>query len=213
MGRAVIRAITFDLWDTVLIDDSDEPKRAAQGLASKPDARRNLVCQFLARHKPISAEQVDLAYNTVDAAFRQVWYGQNVTWTVRQRLSVLLDGLGRHLCQAQFDELARLHEEMELEVRPDLAVGAVAVSEEVAAAPDDGRHVAELERQHAPRHEPQLVARARADRERVYPAGVGGRRAEERADVADDALRFGTELGLAGFARPRLVASGLPPAP
>ena len=25
--RAAIRAITFDLWDTVLIDDSDEPKR------------------------------------------------------------------------------------------------------------------------------------------------------------------------------------------
>jgi len=127
MSRAAIRAVTFDLWDTVLIDDSDEPKRAAQGLESKPLARRNLVRQFLARHEPISAEQVALAYNTVDAAFRQVWYGQNVTWTVRQRLSVLLDGLGRHLPQREFDELIRLHEEMELAVRPDLAVGAAEV--------------------------------------------------------------------------------------
>ena len=127
MSRAAIRAVTFDLWDTVLIDDSDEPKRAAQGLESKPRARRNLVRQFLARHEPISAEQVDLAYNTVDAAFRQVWYGQNITWTVRQRLSVLLDGLGRHLPQHESDELIRLHEEMELEVRPDLAVGAAEV--------------------------------------------------------------------------------------
>jgi HAD superfamily hydrolase (TIGR01549 family) len=127
MSRAAIRAITFDLWDTVLIDDSDEPKRAAQGLEPKPLERRNLVRKFLARHEPISTEQIDLAYNKVDAAFRLVWYGQNVTWTVRERLSVLLDGLGRHLPQRQFDELVRLHEDMELAVRPDLAVGAAEV--------------------------------------------------------------------------------------
>ena len=29
--RTVIRAITFDLRDTVIHDDSDEPKRAAAG--------------------------------------------------------------------------------------------------------------------------------------------------------------------------------------
>ena len=28
MADAVIRAITFDLWDTVFLDDSDEVKRA-----------------------------------------------------------------------------------------------------------------------------------------------------------------------------------------
>jgi len=127
MSTAVVRAVTFDLWDTVLIDDSDEPKRAAQGLESKPAERRSLVRQFLARHEPTSAEQIDLAYNTVNAAFRQVWYGQNVTWTVRQRLRVLLDGLGRHLPALQFDELVRLHEDMELTVRPDLAVGVAEV--------------------------------------------------------------------------------------
>ncbi len=124
MGRAAVRAITFDLWDTVLVDDSDEPKRTAQGLASKRAQRRNLVRQFLARHKPIAPEQVDLAYDTVDAAFRQVWYGQNVTWTVRQRLDVLLEGLGRSLPEPDMAELVRLHEDMELTVRPDLAVGA-----------------------------------------------------------------------------------------
>lgn len=123
MGRAVIRAITFDLWDTVFVDDSDEPKRAVQGLESKPAERRNLVHQFLQRHEPISKELVEAAYNTVDAAFRNVWYGQNITWTVRERLSVLLKGLKRDLPTAELDELVRLHEEMELEVRPDLAAG------------------------------------------------------------------------------------------
>jgi putative hydrolase of the HAD superfamily len=123
MSTAAIRAVTFDLWDTVIIDDSDEPKRAAQGLASKPVERRNLVQRFLERHSPISRERVDAAYDTVDAAFRQVWYGQNVTWTVRQRLSVLLQGLGRELPDSELDELVRLHEEMELQVRPELAPG------------------------------------------------------------------------------------------
>ena len=121
MGRAAIRAITFDLWDTVFVDDSDEPKRAAQGLPPKAAERRILVHQFLQRHEPIPRELVDVAYDTVDAAFRQVWYGQNVTWTVRDRLSVLLQGLKRDLPAAEFDELVRLHEEMELAVRPDLA--------------------------------------------------------------------------------------------
>jgi HAD superfamily hydrolase (TIGR01549 family) len=123
MGKTAIRAITFDLWDTVFIDDSDEPKRAAQGLPPKPVERRNLVHQFLERHGPISREQIELAYDTVDAAFRQVWYSQNVTWTVRERLSVLLKGLKRDLPAAEFDELIRLHEEMELAFRPDLAPG------------------------------------------------------------------------------------------
>ncbi len=121
MNKTEIRAITFDLWDTVFIDDSDEPKRKAQGLAHKPVERRNLVQQFLDRHEPISRDLIDLAYDTTDAAFRQVWYGQNVTWTVRERLSVLLKGLKRNLPEPEFDELVRLHEEMELAVRPDLA--------------------------------------------------------------------------------------------
>jgi len=121
MDKAAIRAITFDLWDTIFIDDSDEPKRKAQGLAPKPVERRNLVHQFLERHEPISRDLINLAYDTTDAAFRQVWYGQNVTWTVRQRLSVLLKGLKRNLPEPELDELIRLHEDMELSLRPDLA--------------------------------------------------------------------------------------------
>lgn len=122
-AKAAIRAITFDLWDTVLVDGSDEPKRAAQGLACKQVERYNLAQRFLERHGPISRELIELAYATTNAAFHQVWHSQNVTWTVRERLSVLLKGLGRDLPEAEFNELIRLHEEMELAARPDLAPG------------------------------------------------------------------------------------------
>ena len=122
MGRA-IKTVSFDLWDTVFIDDSDEPKRAAAGLPPKPVQRRKLVQQFLERHDPISRELVDRCYDTADAAFREVWYSQNVTWPVRVRLGVLLQGLGRKLPDNELAELVRLHEDMELEFKPDLLSG------------------------------------------------------------------------------------------
>ena len=36
----MIKGITFDLWDTVFIDDSDEPKRKKAGRPTKSVERR-----------------------------------------------------------------------------------------------------------------------------------------------------------------------------
>jgi HAD superfamily hydrolase (TIGR01549 family) len=121
MGR--VRVISFDLWDTVFADDSDEPKRLQLGLPPKPVERRDLVHRFLSRHAPIERALVDCAYDTTDAAFRHVWHGQHVTWTVEERLRILLKGLQRRLPDDELSELVRLHEEMELQVRPDLVPG------------------------------------------------------------------------------------------
>lgn len=126
MSERKIGAVTFDLWDCLFRDDSDEPKRAAAGRPPKPVERRMLVHEYLARHAPIDRAVVDLAYDVTDAAFRKVWHDQHVTWTVAERLRVLLDGLKRTLPADDFDRLVRLHEEMELEFRPDPAPGAVA---------------------------------------------------------------------------------------
>jgi len=122
---ATVRAVTFDLWDTILIDDSDEPKRAAQGLQSKFLTRRALVCKFLNQHEPVVKELVDVSYASADAAFRKVWYDQGVTWSVDERLEIILKGLGRTLPDKEMAELVRLHEEMELKIQPDLAPGII----------------------------------------------------------------------------------------
>jgi len=119
-----IGAVTFDLWDCLFIDDSDEPKRRAAGLPPKPAARRALVHDYLNRHAPVPRETVSLAYDVADAAFRKVWRDEHITWAVRGRLGVLLEGLGRALPDAELDELVRLHETMELEYRPDPVAGA-----------------------------------------------------------------------------------------
>ena len=118
-----VRVISFDLWDTVFVDDSDEPKRRQQGLPSKVVERRDLVHRFLSRHAPVDRALVNCAYDTADAAFRQVWHHQHFTWSVETRLRVLLAGLKRELPEEDLRELVRLHEDMELCVRPDLVPG------------------------------------------------------------------------------------------
>ena len=123
MSKRPVEAVTFDLWDTIVHDDSDEPKRAAAGLASKRVARRDLVHEFLNKHSPVSREEVELAYNVADAAFNKVWHDQHVTWTIGERLRVLLTGMNRDLPEDDFAELVLRHEMMELEYRPDPAPG------------------------------------------------------------------------------------------
>jgi len=119
----MIRAITFDLWDTVIHDDSDEPKRAAAGLPSKREARRALVREALADHGAVSANIVNAAYDVADAAFNKAWHDQHVTWSVGERLSVLLHGLDRALPDAVLADVTARIEEMEIEVMPDPVPG------------------------------------------------------------------------------------------
>ena len=125
MLKRPIGAVTFDLWDCLFADETDEPKRAAAGRPSKKVERRALVHAALQRHGAIDRADVDLAYDVTDAAFNQVWHDQHVPWSVHERLQVLLKGLGRILPEEELAELVRLHEEMELEFRPNPAPGAV----------------------------------------------------------------------------------------
>lgn len=126
-----MHAISFDLWDTLFVDDSDEPVRTSRGMRPKRAERRFLLHQALSRHHAVTLERVSLAYDVVDAAFRNVWHDHHMTWTVRQRLSVLLEGLHLSLPETELAELVRLHEEMELTVRPRLVEGVREALEEI----------------------------------------------------------------------------------
>jgi len=129
----MIKAITFDLWDTVIHDDSDEPKRQEQGLRSKREERRHMLWQALNDIEPTDYATVELAYNVGESAFKHVWHDQFVTWTVHERISVILQGLGRNLPQAAFDDVVLHHEEMETTVAPDPIDGVKDALETLAA--------------------------------------------------------------------------------
>ncbi len=119
----MIKAVTFDLWDTMIHDDSDEATRKAQGLRSKRAERRHLLWEALNAAEPIGAERVNLAYDVADAAFNRVWHDLFVTWTIEERLRVVLEGIGRALPEAAFAKVVAAHESMEVEIPPDTIDG------------------------------------------------------------------------------------------
>ncbi len=118
-----IKAITFDLWDTIVHDDSDEPKRKERGLPTKRDHRRQLLWEALNRHAPIERATVDLAFDVADAAFNKVWREHFITWPIGERIQVALKGLGRTLPEADLAALAAALGRMEIDIPPDAIPG------------------------------------------------------------------------------------------
>ena len=124
-----IKAVTFDLWDTIVDDDSDEAERAARGLRSKRDERRFQVWQALNAIEPLSLEDVSLAYDTAEAGFNVAWKENFINWTVAQRLKVVINGLGRQLPDEVFEQLVLDHGAMEVEIPPRPIDGVAAALE------------------------------------------------------------------------------------
>ncbi len=113
-----IKAVTFDLWDTIVDDDSDESERRRRGLRSKRDERRYQVWKALDGIQAIDFERVALAYDTAEAGFRVAWKENYINWTVEQRLRVVLDGLGRSVPDEVFNNMVRGHAVMEVDIPP-----------------------------------------------------------------------------------------------
>jgi putative hydrolase of the HAD superfamily len=91
-----------------------------------------LLFDALNTAEPIDRATVDLAYNTADAAFNFVWHDQHVTWTIAERLRIVLQGLGRSLPQDVFDQVVADHQSMEVEIAPDLIPGCAEALAELA---------------------------------------------------------------------------------
>lgn len=118
-----IKAVTFDLWDTIVDDDSDEIARKEKGLRSKRDERRYQVWDALNAVEPIDYATVSLAYDTAEAGFNVTWKEGHINWTVDQRLRVVLNGLGRSLPADVYDGLVERHGRMEVDIPPDAIDG------------------------------------------------------------------------------------------
>jgi putative hydrolase of the HAD superfamily len=127
-----IKAVTFDLWDTLVADDSDEPKRKARGLRSKREERRHQVWRALNDAAPIDPATVSLAYDVAEAGFNMVWKEQHINWTVAQRLRVVLGGLRRDLPDEVFQRLVADHGRMEVDIPPDPIDGVTTALEQLS---------------------------------------------------------------------------------
>lgn len=127
----MIEALTFDFWDTIAIDDSDEPKRAALGLPSKPAAREQLFVEKIRKQHPrISAQRAVAAYQAANQRFREDWHNDHRTPTVTTRIYYAYEALGLKPKPGEYarlvseiDELVREIETMEIRIPPDFAPG------------------------------------------------------------------------------------------
>ena len=83
----MIQAITFDFWDTIAIDESDEPKRKAAGLPTKKVAREDaFVAEILAHHPNLGRERAVKGWDHAQAQFRHWWKVEHHTPDVATRL-------------------------------------------------------------------------------------------------------------------------------
>ncbi|HQY90439.1 MAG: HAD family hydrolase [Caldilineaceae bacterium] len=125
----MIQALTFDFWDTIAADDSDEPKRAQMGLPSKADERVVLFVDHIVRRYPhIEPDEAAHAYRQANARFREEWRNHQQTPSVHRRLSYAYDSLGLTPPPGKYaalvrevNELARAIETMEVRIAPDFA--------------------------------------------------------------------------------------------
>ncbi len=115
----MIKAITFDFWDTLVFDDSDEPKRAAQGLPSKAETRLQLLTTEIRQHNPtITSKQIEKAFAYANGRYQHYWKTLHVTPSTAARLAEAYSWLSIDLTPG-FHELVRAVEFMEVEISPD----------------------------------------------------------------------------------------------
>lgn len=133
MGSQPVLAVTFDLWDTLVIDDSDEVQRAARGLPTKVVARRECFRRLVHEASPeLTADQADQAWDTANAAFRKWWKQEHHTPPVSRRLDVGLKALGLARPDG-YDAAVHELSTMEVEIPPDLLPGAAEALAALAA--------------------------------------------------------------------------------
>ena len=120
----MIKAVTFDFWDTLVADDSDEPRRAALGLPTKPQARLQLLVDEIIEHHPtITPEQIADAFKHANERFRHAWKNEHHTPTVAARLKEAYDFLQIDVTPG-FPQVVRKVEGMEVMIPPNFVPGA-----------------------------------------------------------------------------------------
>lgn len=127
----MISAITFDFWDTLAADDSDEPKRAALGLPPKPLARIELFANRIVQLYPhIQYDQAVAAYKAANEQFRNEWHNDHRTPGVATRFYYAYEFLdikpkpGHYAgVMREIDQLVLEIETMEVRIPPDFVAG------------------------------------------------------------------------------------------
>ena len=113
----MIKAITFDLWDTIIVDNSDEKKREI----SKEEERVVILIEILANYKPIPREKLVQVIDDVTTEFNYAWKESYITWTVLDRVQRILDKLQVKISKVDLKIIVDKFESLELGHELDFA--------------------------------------------------------------------------------------------
>jgi FMN phosphatase YigB (HAD superfamily) len=117
-----MRAVTFDLWDTIVDDDTDEPIRAERGLLPKPKERRTLFVNEVLEHHSFDLDRVNEAFDHLNDRFRHWWKVEHHTPIIGDRLREGYRFLGIDETPG-FAEMVEAFSMMEVDIPPVLAPG------------------------------------------------------------------------------------------
>lgn len=119
-----IKLVCFDLWDTIIRDDSDEPKRKEKGLLPKKEARVSFIYETLFQEFPkLEKNALEKAFQNTTEEFNRIWHEEQETWSVEKRLHFLFQTLGVQPSPSAFQKMQKELETMEIQVFPDLLPG------------------------------------------------------------------------------------------
>ena len=118
-GNMGIGVISFDVWDTLIIDDSDEAYRESHNLPTKKQERISLYHDYY--NSQINDEElIHSAIHAMENSFTEQWKKQFKTPGIRWRLNQIEKLIGKELGkpfilnESQKIELIKKLEEMEL---------------------------------------------------------------------------------------------------
>ena len=127
----MIKGISFDFWDTLFVDDSDEKKRAGLGLRPKAEERFHLLDSYLS-FKGGSSSFLIRGINDEKKWFENEWKTFHRTPVVEERVEKICETLKVSLSRESLLELVSKLENMEVEVQPDPFDGCLNILKELS---------------------------------------------------------------------------------
>ena len=114
----MVKGISFDFWDTLFIDDSDEEKRAGMGLRSKEEERFHLLVTHLSLEEGCSSS-LEKAVIYEKNWFEDQWKVSHRTPNVEERVKKICDNLKVDWNTEAISEIVSKFENMEVDIQPD----------------------------------------------------------------------------------------------
>jgi len=99
----MLRAVSFDFWNTIFIDDSNDYLRRSKGLKFKRNERIDILYGIFNKYKPIARGKISKALKIADAYFEKIWKEKQKTPSVSDRLKIASNEISIKLSESDFN--------------------------------------------------------------------------------------------------------------